>query len=527
MGIMTAVLAELYVIKGRETGKALELSPGSSVSFGRALSNDVRIRDAQVSRCHCRFECTEQGLSLKDMSGNGTFVNADRIKGALVPLKDGDTVRLGSTEIRVLIETEEEARARSESVAARPSEAPAESIVSESTVEDVVKPGSPQARTLGQPKITLAELNELKKTRARRADTPPPAPAAAATVAPAPETRVPPTTTDLAVDEESEEAGSTVGLLPALPPEPEEKKTAGPDSPPAAHEAGHLREVIPGYRIEAKLGGGGRRGTVVYRALQLALDRPVALKVLLPGAAASEKDLGRFLREAASIARLPHPNVVTIHDAGRAGERRYIVMELLTGGSLSDLLEDQQSLPLDETLLLASDVGRALAFAHARGIVHRSIRPVNVLRDAHATWKLVDFGLAKDVMRGGGGETNYIDAPLEAIAYLAPEQVKQGGAVDARSDVYSAGALLYHALTGKPPFWGDSVATIAAQIGGEPPLEPLLDKAPGALANVVKKCLSQDPGARYEDGQTFLKELAAAQPSGIRTGSRPRGVRAT
>ncbi len=521
------MLAELYVTKGRETGKALELSPGSSVSFGRALSNDVRIRDAQVSRCHCRFECTEQGLIFKDMSGNGTFVNADRIKGIQVPLKDGDTIRLGMTEIRVLIESEEEARERAESVAARPSEAPAESIVSESTVEDVVKQGNPQARTLGQPKITLAELNELKKTRARRADTPPPAPAPPAP-SPVPAASVPPTTTESSIDDddESEEQESTVGLLPASS-EPEEPSSVGPESPPAAHEAGHLREVIPGYRIEAKLGGGGRRGTVVYRALQLALDRLVALKVLLPGAAASEKDLGRFLREAAAIARLPHPNVVTIHDAGRAGERRYIVMELLTGGSLSDLLEDQQSLPLDETLLLASDVARALAFAHARGIVHRSIRPVNVLRDAHGTWKLVDFGLARDVLRGGGGETNFIDAPLEAIAYLAPEQVTQGGTVDARSDIYSAGALLYHALTGKPPVWGDSVATIASQIGGELPLEPLLQKAPGALANVVKKCLARDPQARPEDGQTFLRELAAAQPSGIRTGPRPRGVRAT
>ncbi len=487
------MLAELYVVKGREAGKALELTPGSTVSFGRALSNDVRIRDAQVSRVHCRFECTESELKLKDTSGNGTVINDQRIKGLEVPLKDGDVVKLGMTEIRVLVETAEEAEERREAELQKPESDTGTPQLSDSTTDDAVR--QTVARTLGQQKITLAEREERKKARARRADVPPPP-----------------------GESPSGEGSAESTSLTALP-----------ERTPAPPTQGHLREVIPGYRIEAKLGGGGRRGTVVYRALQLSLDRPVALKCLLPHGEKSERDLARFLREAAAIARLPHPNIVTIHDAGRAGDRRYIVMELLPGGSAADRIEDQGPFPLGEALALGLDVARGLAFAHDRGIIHRSVRPANVLRDAAGVWKLVDFGLSKDVVHGGGGETSFLDAPLEAVAYLAPEQVSPGrtggagapstqseqstsAAADARSDVYSTGALLYHALTGKPPYWGESIGEIASLLSrGGFALEPLAAVAPDALVTIIERCLEYDPKDRYQEGSTLLHELAAAQ----------------
>ncbi len=543
------MLAELYVIKGREAGKALELSPGSAVSFGRALSNDVRVRDAAVSRVHCRFECTEAAVRLKDMSGNGTFVNDDRIKGVEVALRDGDTIRLGATEIRVLIESEEEAEVRAELESEReePNEDSAPNL-SESTTDDMVRSGSNNARRLGQPKITLAELDEIKKARAQKKTNTPP----------------PPTSIEMIeLDEEDEDDGedekgrksddenenenesegeneaeteSTEGIPVPRAAKPAPKPAAptiitplpprAPRKPLPTETGSQLREVIPGYRIEAKLGGGGRRGTVVYKATQLSLDRPVALKVLLPTAAASEKDLGRFLREAAAVARLPHPNIVTVHDAGRAGERRFIVMELLPGGSAADRIEDQGKLPLDEGLALVLDATRGLAFAHQRGVIHRSVRPANVLRDAAGVWKLVDFGLARDVMRGGGGDTSFIDGPLEAVAYLAPEQVEEAE-VDARSDVYSIGSLLYHALVGEPPYWADSIGLIASRIGTEPAMEPFAAVAPASLAAIVRRCLARSPEERYQDGQTLLHELAAAAAQ-IKPGSRTpsRGVRA-
>jgi hypothetical protein len=564
------MLAELYIVRGREAGKALELSPGSSVTFGRALSNDVRIRDAAVSRVHCRFECTEQGLRLKDMSGNGTLVNDDRIKGVEVAVEDGACVRLGGTEIRVLIESDDEAREREELEHARkdagdPSaEAP---LLSESTMDDYVHASNVPARTLGQPKVTLEELAALKKkARARRADVPPPRAPEEPELEPEEPGREP---ADEPAASEEKTAASEERPLPARATLPEEEPTAsgtgkvvhdedgivqiddepvdgnastvpGDDdlaetgvieiaspSRPIVHDGGtgHLREVIPGYRIEAKLGGGGRRGTVVYRALQLSLDRPVALKVLMPGSAASERDLIRFLREAAAIARLHHPNVVTVHDAGRAGERRFIVMELLPGGSAADRIEDQGALLLEEGLGLGLDVTRALAYAHGRGIVHRSVRPANALRDDFGAWKLVDFGLSRDVLKGGGGETSFLDAPLEAVAYLAPEQVESSENAGTRSDVYAAGTLLYHALVGRPPFWGESLAEIAARIGGEPPLEPLAAVAPPALVSFVGRCLARDPAARYADGQALHHELTLIQGS-LRTGPRPpRGAR--
>ncbi len=507
------MLAELYVVKGREAGKALELSPGAVVSFGRALSNDVRIRDAQVSRVHCRIECTEGALVLRDLSGNGTFVNDERVgREQDVTLADGDVVRLGSTELRVLIEKPDEASGLAQLLARRgaglrisPSteEALSETAVDsarEATADEPVLleplPGVPGPAVPERARSTLnAEKRTAPRVRARRADE---------------------------LDELREIVAARTGA-----------RAVDPDEDPA-HEGepatSSLREVIPGYRIEAKLGGGGRRGTVVYRALQLSLDRPVALKVLLPTGAARERDLGRFLREAAAIARLPHPNVVTIHDAGRAGERRFIVMELLTGGSAADLLEDGPMDP-EDALALGIEVAKALSFAHSRGIVHRSVRPGNVLRDAEGTWKLVDFGLSRDVVRGTGGETTFLDAPLETIACLAPEQIADGPG-DARSDAWGVGALLYHAWTGRPAFRGDSIGALAAAIArAEVDWEPLeASEAGSALASVLRRCLVADPDARWPDGKTVLHELQAAQagqPAPPRARMAPRASRPT
>jgi serine/threonine protein kinase/pSer/pThr/pTyr-binding forkhead associated (FHA) protein len=481
------MLAELYVIKGREAGKALELTPGSSVSFGRALSNEVRIRDAQVSRVHCRIECTEGLLRLKDSSGNGTYVNDDRMPaGSELALKDGDRVRLGSTEIRVLIESPVELTEREETLTRSQESRRSPSALAVEAADEVA--------TLTPLELPDEESGEDEALEATEAT---PARAKASM-------KLPPPPSSL-----NDPGRSQPRARARRPDFPDPNDRTSPAGEPVASPEHSLREVIPGYRIEAKLGGGGRRGTVVYRALQLSLDRPVALKVLLPAGAGRERDLGRFLREAAAVARLQHPNIVTIHDSGRAGERRYLVMELLTGGSVADRLEDGP-LPAADAVGLGIEVARALAYAHTRGIVHRTIRPGNVLKDASGSWKLVDFGLARDEVRGGSGETTFLDAPVETIIYLAPEQLEHGPG-DARSDVYSLGGLLYHAITGHPPVTGSSIAEVAGALhAGEVATARLEPVVSSAFATVVRRCLARDPGERYPDGQTVLHELLAA-----------------
>jgi hypothetical protein len=475
------MLAELYVVRGRESGKALELGPGSSVSCGRALSNDLRVRDPQVSRIHCRIECGEDEVRLKDTSGNGTFVNDERIEDEVV-LHDDDRVRLGSTELRVLIETDDEAHDHANLPGAEQPPSSAEAVVESlaETAIDQVRPSSTPAAASS----LSAGPRSAPRARARRPDVAPDA------------------------------------LAPANLPPP---LGATPRAAPSHHDTetglAPLREIIPGYRIESKLGGGGRRGTVVYRALQLALDRSVALKVLLP--TAREADLGRFLRESAAVARLPHPNIVTIHDAGRSGERRYIVMELLGGGSVEDRLDDG---PLrdEDAVTLGADVARALAFAHVHGIVHRGVRPANVLRDAFGTWKLVDFGLSKDLVRGSGSETSFLDAPPKSLCYLAPEQLEHGGG-DARSDVYGLGAVLYHGLVGRPPFGGINLGEVIDALArkSEPEWEPLVRAARPPLAAIVRRCLERDPARRYPSGEALLQDLLAARAAEAPVRTRP------
>ena len=496
------MLAEVYVVKGREAGKALELGPGSSVSCGRALSNDLRVRDPQVSRVHCRIECGEDEVRIKDSSGNGTFVNDERLEGERV-LRDGDQVRLGSTELRVLIESLEEAREHQEITSPDSLESGgrvlARGVSAGSYAGTDGDEDSSASNNAASVEASLTETaienvpNETEETAVQRK-----ASSLSAAGASAPRARA-----------RRPDAPEPFDQLP--PPLGPTARAAPPGHDATQPGLASLREIVPGYRIESKLGGGGRRGTVVYRALQISIDRPVALKVLLPAAASREQDLGRFLRESAAIARLPHPNIVTIHDAGRSGDRRFIVMELLGGGSAEDRLDDGP-FSEDEAVGLGLDIARALAFAHGHGIVHRGVRPANVLRDAFGTWKLVDFGSTRDLLRGGGGETSFLDTPPAILGYVAPEQLEKGGG-DARSDVYGLGAVLYHALVGRPPYTGTTLGDFVRALSEspEPPLEPLVQSARSPVVTIVRRCLLREPVKRYPSGEAVLHELMAVR----------------
>ena len=232
------------------------------------------------------------------------------------------------------------------------------------------------------------------------------------------------------------------------------------------------------YRLDRPLGHGGM--ATVFLARDTELDRPVAVKVL---DAADEGLRARFVREARLAARLSHPNVVSVFDAGEDGGRPYIVMEHVEGQTVAELLARRGRLPPDEARGLALQAARGLAHAHAAGLVHRDIKPQNLLLREDGTLKVADFGIAR------AAEDTSLTQPgtvLGTAAYLAPEQARGEQATPA-SDVYSLGAVLYELLTGRPP-----LETAA-------PVRELAPEVPRDFEDVVMRCLARNPSYRPTD----------------------------
>ncbi len=275
---------------------------------------------------------------------------------------------------------------------------------------------------------------------------------------------------------------------------------------------GELREnlrsddLVDGrYRVVGRIGSGGMAD--VYCAEDNQLGRAVALKVLHRRFAADGEFVERFRREASAAAGLQHPNVVQVFDRGSWDGTYYIAMEMLDGESLKALVKDgplEPALAVDITIQLL----RALRFAHRRGIIHRDIKPHNVLVDGERRVKVTDFGIA----RAGASDMTETGAIMGTAAYLSPEQA-QGHAVAATSDLYSAGIVLYELLTGNPPFDAESAVSIALKQVSEDPTPPreLNPEVSPQLEQVVLTALQKDPANRYQDADDFITALDAVR----------------
>lgn len=259
------------------------------------------------------------------------------------------------------------------------------------------------------------------------------------------------------------------------------------------------------YRIDGKLGEGGMG--VVFKAHDTLLQRAVAIKTLTP-LLLGDEGTRRFLREAQSVARLNHPHIVSIFDAIEETGTLAIVMELVEGETL------RERIPLQPSRLteIAMQVLQALVYAHEQGIIHRDIKPENIVITADGTAKLMDFGLARSEGRTRLTQTGLI---VGTVAYLAPEQAL-GGQVDGRSDLYSLGALLYEAVTGKPPFESDDPISVITQHINVPPVAPhwLNPAIPQALENIILRLLAKDPARRYQTAHEVLTALSSIQLTG-------------
>ena len=260
------------------------------------------------------------------------------------------------------------------------------------------------------------------------------------------------------------------------------------------------------YSLDQLIARGGM--AAVYLATDTRLDRPVAVKVMHRGLAEDPEFVARFSREARASARLTTPDVVAVHDQGtdRATGRAYLVMEHVQGRTLRDLLLERGALPPARAVQVMEPVLRALAAAHAAGLIHRDVKPENVLLADEGRIKVADFGLARAVEASELTATTGV--LLGTVAYLAPEQVETGRS-DARTDVYAAGVVLWELLTGTPPYSGQSPLSVAFRHvhADMPPPSTVVTGVPVALDALVVRATRRDPSARPVDGGAFLAEL--------------------
>lgn len=264
-------------------------------------------------------------------------------------------------------------------------------------------------------------------------------------------------------------------------------------------------KVLAGrYELFERIGEGGM--SVVYKAKDKLLNRFVAIKILKPQFINDHKFIDSFRRESQAAASMSHPNIVNIYDVGREGNIHYIVMELIEGKALSDCIKAQGPMPYPKVIVLSKQIAAALAFAHKNHIIHRDVKPHNVMITPNGTAKITDFGIAKAV--NAATIVDNTDGIIGSVHYFSPEQAR-GGYVDEKSDIYSLGIVMYEMLTGRVPFDGDNPVNIALMhINGEMvPPSKLVEGVPPALEHIIMKCTDKYPVNRFASAEELIEAL--------------------
>jgi eukaryotic-like serine/threonine-protein kinase len=264
--------------------------------------------------------------------------------------------------------------------------------------------------------------------------------------------------------------------------------------------------VADRYELEELVGTGGMSS--VFKARDRLLERPVALKILHEHYLSDPEYVERFRREARAVAQLAHPNIVTVIDRGEQDGRQFIVFEYVDGENLKQVVSREGPLPVRDAIELALQVAKALGYAHERGIVHRDVKPQNVILNEDGRAKVTDFGIARSLDVDGVTQTG---AVLGTSDYIAPEQA-QGQPVDEKTDVYSLGVLLYELLTGELPFSGEGFVAVAMQHVNEPPPN-VLDRrgdVPPRLSLVIERAMAKRPEDRHASMDELVADLEAS-----------------
>src|SRR5579864_3484820 len=260
------------------------------------------------------------------------------------------------------------------------------------------------------------------------------------------------------------------------------------------------------YKLQDPIGRGGM--ATIYRGRDLRMDRVVAVKVLREVYSTDPKFVTRFQREAKAQLALQHPNIVQVFDYGQTDGNYYIVMELVEGTDLRRYLRSRGMLDIEKAIIIAHDVALGLGAAHRRGIVHRDVKPQNVLVGRGGSIKLTDFGIASVYKDINAERLTTTGMTLGTVQYYAPEQA-QGEIVSPAADVYALGIVMYEMLTGRTPFDGDTPVAVAMQHIQDPPTPPsqLNPNIPPALEEIILRCLEKVPEMRFRDGSQLARAL--------------------
>jgi serine/threonine protein kinase len=302
---------------------------------------------------------------------------------------------------------------------------------------------------------------------------------------------------------------ATVSYPPVPPDGTGNRASTADDSDRDRAAPGGSGYPVPGYESLGELGRGAMG--VVYKARQVRLRRVVALKVILSGTHASPRELARFRIESEAVARLQHPNIVTLYEVGEYGGLPYFSLEYVAGGSLADML-DRTPMPARQAARLVELLARAIHAAHQQGIIHRDLKPANVLLAVDGTPKIIDFGLARRLDDSAGPTST--GAILGTPSYMPPEQAAgKTQEIGAAADIYALGAILYELLTRRPPFQAATRVETIRQVLSREPLPPsiLAARVPLDLERICLKCLQKEAGRRYSDALALAEDLRSWQ----------------
>jgi pSer/pThr/pTyr-binding forkhead associated (FHA) protein len=563
---------QLWVTEGKEQGNHLSLDAG--LMIGRAAPDeDGRLGgDAEISRAHARISREAGGeLTIEDLgSANGTFVNDERI-GAPRTLELGDVIRVGRTALQLRDRSGQVPEKTRVSMATPVDEPP--SVPAATAEELVVTAGAAagQRFALGEELVIgravsgegmLSDDHELSRRHARvardaagrltiedlgsangtfvngeRVRDPHPLKLGDAVrvgsstlqltqvgqspAAPVPETNRPAVAATAPPTPVTPPA-AVAPPTPAAPPAAAAISSPAPAAPPAdlsdlpsALPAG---SIIAGCRIEEVISHGDM--AVVYRAEELALQRPVALKLIHPERSGEDRFRERFRRESKVAAAIDHPNVIPIFDAGDEGGVLYLTMRLVEGTDMRALIAAEGRIEARRAARMIRQVGAALDAVHAHGMLHRDVKPSNVLIARQDHVYLSDFGLAKRAEAVGGLTRQ--GSIIARAEYVAPEQIL-GEQADARSDIYALGCLLFETLTGEAPFagWRDGPEALAHLNAPLPSPTQLCPELPGEFDDVVRRAMAKDPSERYASAGDLGQAALAAAGGQRQAGPRP------
>jgi pSer/pThr/pTyr-binding forkhead associated (FHA) protein len=550
---------QLRVSEGKERGKRLNVA--TDLLIGRVVpEHDGRLGDdPEISRRHARVSRGSDGqLTIEDLgSANGTFVNDERI-AAPRTLAVGDVVKMGKTVLHVTAGSAEQ------SGTLRPARQAPAAAIAEPTAELVVTSGLAPGRRLAlndelvigrgvngegrlsddpdlsrrharigrdaRGQVTIEDLGSANGTfvnggrvRGRQPLNLGDSVQVGSTTLQLTEVGRAPSPSPPAVPPPARVTPAPARATPAPTPAARAPARATPHPAPAAGAADRelldsrvgLGSVFAGCRVAGVIGHGDMG--VVYRAEELALQRPVALKLILPQYSRDAHFRERFRRESMVAAKIDHPNVIPIFDAGDEDGVLYITMRLVVGTDLRALIAAEGRLEPLRAARIVRQIGAALDAAHARGMLHRDVKPANVLLGREDHVYLSDFGLAKQVDAVSGlSRQGSIVARAE---YVAPEQIKNER-VDARADIYALGCLLFEALTGEPPFadWERGPAALAHLDAPRPSALALRPDLPREFDDVVSRAMAIDPNERYPSAGD-LGQAALVAAGGLRRAS--------